>query len=230
MGKDEWEALLLLIGGGAGGSILPKILSKIFGRRTTQADAPRFGLLGWIVGTAQLESVVSTANALRERVDELSQELIEEREKRRALEAIVDDLRTQLRRATSNRYREIEQRWRSVWEFSPSGKAIVGIDGTFLEVNPSFCQIARRQAYELVGMTFQEITHPDDLGKDIDYVRRCIEREIDHYEIQKRYLDKEGNAIPIKLVVSAIYDHEHSPPEFQYFLAQICQTPAGGVE
>jgi PAS domain S-box-containing protein len=63
--------------------------------------------------------------------------------------------------------RESEERFRLTLEEAPIGMAVVGTDGSFVRVNRALCEILGYSAPELVGLTFQSVTHPDDLGADL---------------------------------------------------------------
>ena len=53
-------------------------------------------------------------------------------------------------------------------------------------------------------MTFQDITHPDDLGEDLDQLRRLLAGEIETYSMEKRYFSKDGSVVWINLIVSLV--------------------------
>src|ERR1700712_2545255 len=63
--------------------------------------------------------------------------------------------------------RTAEQLFRTAFENAPIGLALVGLDGRFMRVNRSLCEIAGRDEADLLERTFQEITHPDDLDADL---------------------------------------------------------------
>jgi PAS domain S-box-containing protein len=77
--------------------------------------------------------------------------------------------------------REAEQRFRVAFENAPIGKALVAPDGRFLRVNQALSEIVGYPPDELVTMTFQEITHPDDLDTDVSDVRRLLAGTIRTY-------------------------------------------------
>lgn len=89
--------------------------------------------------------------------------------------------------------------------------AIVGRDGHFVRVNPALCQIVGYPEAELAKLTFQEITHPDDLGPDIENVEKLVRGEISGYEMEKRYFRKNGSVVWIHLDVAAVRDHRGQP-------------------
>lgn len=56
---------------------------------------------------------------------------------------------------------------------APIGMAVIGLDGSFQRVNGEFCRITGYSSEALMGMTFQDITHPDDLDIDLAERRDC---------------------------------------------------------
>lgn len=94
--------------------------------------------------------------------------------------------------------------WRELFDKSPIAMALVGSDGSFLEVNKRFCEIVEYSRSELLAKTFKSITHPDDLYPHEQMVNSCLSLEIDSYTMAKRYLTKTGKIIWITLYVRSI--------------------------
>ena len=49
-----------------------------------------------------------------------------------------------------------------------SGQYSISPDGRYLQVNRAFCKIVGYSEEELLALDFQTITHPEDLGADLD--------------------------------------------------------------
>jgi PAS domain S-box-containing protein len=113
---------------------------------------------------------------------------------------------------------ESEERFRGAFECAAIGMALVAPHGRWLRVNPSLCRIVGYSPEELLATTFQAITHPDDLETDIEFARRMLEGSIPHYQMEKRYLHKEGHIVWILLSVSLVRDGDGRP---LYFVSQI---------
>jgi diguanylate cyclase (GGDEF)-like protein/PAS domain S-box-containing protein len=111
-----------------------------------------------------------------------------------------------------------EQRFRGSFERAATGMALVGTDGRFLRVNRSLCEILGYPERELLGKTFQEITHPDDLEADVEHLRRLLAGEARTYQTEKRYLHKDGHVVWALLGVSVVHGEEDEP---LYFVSQI---------
>ncbi len=107
-----------------------------------------------------------------------------------------------------------EDRFRSAMHHSPIGMAMVAPNGHWLEVNPALCAIVGYTREELLAVDFQTITHPEDLGGDMQSVRQMLNREIESYQIEKRYLHKDGHAVWIQLNVSLVWNADGSPRNF----------------
>lgn len=116
------------------------------------------------------------------------------------------------------RLRESEERFGSVFEFAAIGMAIVSPQGRFLRVNQAMCRIVGYGADELLQSDFQSITHPDDLFIDLSFTQEMLQAKRSHYDLEKRYLHKDGHIIWISLSVSLVRD-EHGAP--LYFISQI---------
>jgi len=121
-------------------------------------------------------------------------------------------------RESERRLRESEQRFRLAFENAPIGKAIVGLDGLFREVNPALCRLTGYSAEALLALTFQDITHPDDLEADLSLLAKLVAGEIDNYSMEKRYYTASGGLVWVLLAVSMVLADDGEP---LYFVAQI---------
>lgn len=111
----------------------------------------------------------------------------------------------------------------NAFQYAPNGIALVSLNGTWLKVNPSFCRMLGYKEEELLTKTFQVLTFPDDLELDLDYVQKMIKNEIDSYQVEKRYIHKQGHLIWTLLSVSLVYKEDGTP---KYFISQILDITA----
>ncbi|HEY3897576.1 MAG TPA: PAS domain S-box protein [Chthoniobacter sp.] len=85
------------------------------------------------------------------------------------------------------------------------------LTGRYLRVNPRFCEITGYSEEELLGMTFRDLTHPDDRESDTDAHQRMLAGEIDELSREKRYRRKDGRAVWVSINASIIRDDAGRP-------------------
>src|SRR5215212_8769041 len=88
--------------------------------------------------------------------------------------------------------RRSEALFRATFEQAAVGIAHVTPAGGWLRVNEQFCTIVGYTTAELLGKRFQDITHPDDLASDMDFIHQLLQGEIQTYTMHKRYFHKSG--------------------------------------
>jgi diguanylate cyclase (GGDEF)-like protein/PAS domain S-box-containing protein len=130
-------------------------------------------------------------------------------------------------RAAARALARSEEQFRSAMAHAPVGMALVDLDGTFIDVNRSLCRLLGYDEDALVGKTFQQITHPEDLGTDLTLLARLRDGEIDHYTMEKRYLTRSGGIIWGQLAVSMTRDLDDRPA---YYIAQVQDVTAARAE
>lgn len=113
---------------------------------------------------------------------------------------------------------ENEESFKGAFEKSSIGMASVGIDGSWLDVNESISKSLGYAREELLKLTFQDITHPDDLNKDLAQLTKIINGKIQNYQMEKRYFHKDGSIVYAILTVTAVRDFEG---KLLHFISQI---------
>lgn len=98
--------------------------------------------------------------------------------------------------------RDSEARWRGIFDNAAVGVAQVDLDGRWVRVNEKLAEITGYSPEELVGRTFADITHPDDIDEDLRQRARLLAGEIDTYTLEKRYVGKDGHETWVNLTVS----------------------------
>ena len=107
-----------------------------------------------------------------------------------------------------------EATFEAVFDNAPIGIAVVGLDGTFQKVNQALCRITGYPEHELTRLTFQDLTFPDDLDKDVTEATRLLHGEITSYQMDKRYYAKDGHIIWGHLSASIVRDVDGQPVTF----------------
>ena len=106
----------------------------------------------------------------------------------------------------------------SAFNYSSIGMALVGLNGRWLKVNPAICNILGYSETTLLEIDFQTITYPDDLDTDLLHVNQLLQGAISSYEMEKRYIHKNGSTIWALLTVSLVRDGAGDP---QFFISQV---------
>lgn len=122
------------------------------------------------------------------------------------------------RKWTEEQLRDTEERFRATFEQAAVGIGHVAPDGRWLLVNQRLCEITGYPADELLGHSFQEITHPEDLETDLNLVGQVLAGELVTYSLEKRYLRKDGSSAWVNLTVSLVRDPAGAP---RYFISVI---------
>jgi PAS domain S-box-containing protein len=104
-----------------------------------------------------------------------------------------------------------ERRFQALLENCPVGVAQNAIDGRFEYTNSGFCDIVGYTAEELSKLTWQQITHPDDLQTDLSRGELVRAGKLPHYTIEKRYIRKDGSLVWVSMFGNFVYDDQHQP-------------------
>jgi PAS domain S-box-containing protein len=156
-----------------------------------------------ILGMGTVTRDVSEARRIAEEREHL---LAREQKARREVEA------------TNAQLRESEERFRLTIDEAPIGMALVALDGRFVRVNRVLCEITGYSSDELTNRAFQDITHPDDVDTDVALSKQLARGEIPRYQLEKRYVRKDGSLVDIMLSGSILRGPDGAP---LYYIAQI---------
>ncbi len=113
---------------------------------------------------------------------------------------------------------ESEERFRSSFEYAPTGIGLLSCNGHWFKVNAAFCQIVGYSEQELINLNIKDITHPDDFKKCQELMQQILEGNIDSFQIEKRYLHKSGHEIWVHVGVSQVQGPLNQP---LYFIVHV---------
>jgi PAS domain S-box-containing protein len=122
------------------------------------------------------------------------------------------------RKLAEEKLYESEFRFNKLYENGPFGMVMADKEFLFKKANPAFCTIMGYEEEEIRKISFKDITHPDDLNKDLINIQKLIRKELAVYKTEKRYIRKDGQEIWGSLTVTTNYDSEG---QFLYFLGII---------
>lgn len=88
------------------------------------------------------------------------------------------------------------------------GMAVVSVDGSWLQVNDALCKLLGFSEQELRAMSFQRLTHPEDLRPVQSHIQRVLDGYVQSHEQEKRYLHEQGHTVWVQWHVSLLKDSE----------------------
>ncbi|MCX5820177.1 MAG: diguanylate cyclase [Deltaproteobacteria bacterium] len=107
---------------------------------------------------------------------------------------------------TERSLRESEGRFRALVEQAAVGVSETEMEtGQFITVNRRLCEMVGRTEGEMLATTFHAITHPEDLPLHDDKAALLLAGKIGHYNLEKRYLRKDGGVIWVNITVSPLW-------------------------
>ncbi|MEG3977791.1 PAS domain S-box protein, partial [Microcoleus sp. herbarium8] len=106
---------------------------------------------------------------------------------------------------------ESEKRFRAVFEQAAVGIVKVRPDGSFLNVNPGFCNTVGYSVLELKALNLGDISHPEEIAADVDMAKKLLAGEIFNYALEKRFVRKDGSLVWANVTVSLVRDEFGEP-------------------
>ncbi|HEX7653486.1 MAG TPA: PAS domain S-box protein [Verrucomicrobiae bacterium] len=105
-----------------------------------------------------------------------------------------------------------EAQLRATFEGAAIGIALVNLEGRPIKCNLALTRILGYSQMELSHLTFAGFTHPQDVEVDMQLYRSLLAGERDQYEIEKRYIRKDGQIVWGRLTVSLVKQADGNPP------------------
>ncbi|MCI3919560.1 PAS domain S-box protein [Paenibacillus sp. TRM 82003] len=91
------------------------------------------------------------------------------------------------------------------------GMALLDLDGTYLNVNPSFSRIVGYDEETLQSMNVWTLLHPDDAATAREAGNRLIQGEMVCHRGEKRFIRRDGRHVWVYNSVSIVRDREGAP-------------------
>lgn len=115
------------------------------------------------------------------------------------------------RKQAESALRDSEERFRKVFEEGPLGMAVLSKDDRFIRTNEAFCRMIGYREEELIGLTFVDITHPDDIDIGKQQSEKLLRGDTPFLQTEKRYITKDGQTLWINLTASIVHSDEGVP-------------------
>jgi PAS domain S-box-containing protein len=119
-------------------------------------------------------------------------------------------LKDSMRRAQED-VRIAHEFFQHTFDAAPVGMAITDIDGRYTRINQAMCEFTGYSESELLGMHYADITHPDDVEKNVLARQSLLNATYGSFQMEKRYIRKDGREIWALIVVSLVSDSAGRP-------------------
>ncbi|MBT6089939.1 MAG: PAS domain S-box protein [Rhodospirillaceae bacterium] len=110
--------------------------------------------------------------------------------------------------------RRSEAQFRGAFQTSPQGMALISPTGNWLTANKALCDVLGYDEKELLGQGIEKLTHPDDLGSEIEDGGKMLAGEETTIQFEKRYLHKSGSTIWALVSITLVRDENNEPIQF----------------
>jgi len=101
-------------------------------------------------------------------------------------------------------FKNSEAKFKKIFYNAPIGTCIVSPNGKLMELNDAFLQITGYKREEIFDFSVEQLTHPDDIEMNREFIKKVVKGEIDDYYLEKRYLRKDGGIAWVKMFVSPV--------------------------
>ncbi|MDB5760410.1 MAG: hypothetical protein JWM30_3699, partial [Burkholderia sp.] len=118
--------------------------------------------------------------------------------------------KTRARRLAEQGLRDSEARLSAIFSRAAAGLSELSIEGRFLRVNDTICQMLARPREELLGASITEVTHPDDIPPSLEAVQHLLETG-EPVALDKRYLKRDGSLVYCNSALTRLDDDTGRP-------------------
>ncbi|OKH37922.1 hypothetical protein NIES2119_12325 [[Phormidium ambiguum] IAM M-71] len=129
---------------------------------------------------------------------------------------VVEDITEQKKLEQS--LRDSEELFRRAFDNAPIGISLVAPNGQFIKTNNYYCNLLGYNQEELLKLKFQDITYPGDLEVDLEGFEQMLSGKISAFQLEKRYITKQGTEIPVLINAALVRDRNGEP---LYFIGHI---------
>lgn len=115
--------------------------------------------------------------------------------------------------------RQNEQLFKQFFELSPIGVAITSLEGRYLYVNRRLCDALEYSEQELLKLSYEDVSYRDEgeLQKNRELRQALLEGKIPEFEMEKRFVSKNGRVLCVILRVTLVCDSQSTP---LYYIGQ----------
>ncbi len=122
------------------------------------------------------------------------------------------------RKRAEKALRESVASFKGYFNMGTVGMCVTSLEKGWIEVNDCLCRMLGYSRDELMRLTWDEMTHPDDLNSDLDLFNQVLAGKRDSYELEKRFMRKDGQVMHALLYVTC---QRHPDGSVHLFLASL---------
>ncbi len=127
------------------------------------------------------------------------------------------------RKEAEEALKKSEEQFRLTFEMAPIGMAISSLKGKFERVNQALCDALGYSPKELLGVSFADISHPEDWEVHRNLERKLIEGKESNFQVEKRFIAKDGRIVDTLLKVLVVRDPNGKPLHFNNQIVDITE-------
>ena len=117
------------------------------------------------------------------------------------------------RKQVENALKISELQFRTIFNEAPLGIALSdSFTGQYYKVNSLFAKIVGRTVKEMERIDWMRITYPDDIKTNLDNMELLNTGEISGFQIEKRYLHKDGTVVWANITTTPVSVEDNAPP------------------
>jgi PAS domain S-box-containing protein len=115
------------------------------------------------------------------------------------------------RKRAEEALKDSEQQLQLIFDNAPIGMALTDLSKSFLKINKAYCDIVGYTKNELLTMTYDDITHPEDKELDVNIFEEAASGNNSNFHLEKRYIHKNGKIVYVDLMLNALRDINGKP-------------------
>ena len=201
------------------GYLISKTITMPISKLVEGTSAVGEGNLAYRIDLNSKDELGQLANAFNEMSAKLSQSQLENDRLFQEIHTWAQELENRVG-ARTEELRVSEEKFRGAFQFAAIGRAIANIDGQFVQVNNSFCEMLGYNQQELLAKTWQEITHLDYLQKNYEQIEKMMSGQTPSFQMELKLNHKNGaqKLVWVKLAVFLLRNEDGKP---EYMIGDI---------
>ncbi|MCD6177412.1 MAG: PAS domain S-box protein [Candidatus Cloacimonetes bacterium] len=134
------------------------------------------------------------------------------------IQAIVRDITK--RKMAEKALKESEDKLRMMIDNSPIGFTITNLNGVYIDVNPSVCEMIGYSRKEMINKHYNYFSHPDDIDINKNLHQKLVDGKIPYYDLEKKCIHKNGKIVYVSIRTQLVRDDKEEKPLFEFTIIE----------